>query len=79
MVGLASRIRQRVFRVAVLLATCFPAIAEASQRPKVVLILTDSQDAWKLGCYGNEEIAHRTSMRWRVMAFASRNAGAFVE
>src|SRR5688572_5879319 len=41
--------------LALALAT-IAAPAEAQRQPNVVLILTDNQGAWTLGCYGNPDI-----------------------
>lgn len=48
------------FTLAVLLLTCVappvPAGDAAADRPNILLIMTDNQGDWTLGCYGNPEI-----------------------
>ena len=39
-----------------LLCGAAPAAAQGPARPNVVLILTDNQGAWTLGCHGNPDI-----------------------
>ncbi|MEN9813425.1 MAG: Arylsulfatase precursor, partial [Verrucomicrobiota bacterium] len=47
----------RALLVALLLAPVLAAAApRASRPPNLVLILTDNQGAWTLGCYGNPDI-----------------------
>ena len=46
----------RIAVCGVVLAVNAANAAEADRRPNVVLILTDNQSAWTLGCYGNKDI-----------------------
>lgn len=42
--------------LAAIAAAILPPDARAAERPNVVLIMTDNQGAWTLGCYGNPDI-----------------------
>ena len=48
---------ERVLGLLIILSFCAgQAAANSSRQPNVVLILTDNQGAWTLGCYGNPDI-----------------------
>src|SRR5689334_7839809 len=52
----AAALRCLMFAIALVTSACKLTAVASDRPPNIVLILTDNQGAWTLGCYGNPDI-----------------------